>query len=166
MLAGKDWKDFQSCFFVVVVFEKLPAPRGFRVDSDLNLSPPSWLESWLNVLRYYFGTLQLQGTTPPMVRSQHTYGLPGLHNACVVQCIGSIPHDVIQHRKPTAVISIFPWRGISLKAVTHPSTDCPDVDSLLYSNRGNRCFNIVRPLALEFGLLRMVRQPSLDTHVI
>jgi hypothetical protein len=31
---------------------------------------------------------------------------------------------------------------------------------------GNRCFNIVRPLALEFGLLRMVRQPSADTHVI
>jgi hypothetical protein len=40
---------------------------------------------------------------------------------------------------------------------------CPDVASLLYSNRGNRCFNIVRPLALEFGLLCMVRQP---THVI
>jgi hypothetical protein len=52
------------------------------------------------------------------------------------------------------------------KAVTHPSTDCPDVASLLYSNRGNRCFNIARPLALEFGLLRMVRQPSADTHVI
>jgi hypothetical protein len=33
-------------------------------------------------------------------------------------------------------------------------------------NRVNRCFNIVRPLALEFGLLRMVRQPSADTHVI
>jgi hypothetical protein len=33
-------------------------------------------------------------------------------------------------------------------------------------NRGNRCFNIVRPLALEFGLLCMVRQPSTDTHVI
>jgi hypothetical protein len=85
---------------------------------------------------------------------------------CVVQCIGSIPHDVIQHRWPTALISIFPWRGISLKAVTHPSTDCHDVASLLYSNRGNRCFNIVRPLDLEFGLLRMVRQPSADTHVI
>jgi hypothetical protein len=28
------------------------------------------------------------------------------------------------------------------------------------------CFNIVRQLALEFGLLRMVRQPSADTHVI
>jgi hypothetical protein len=33
-------------------------------------------------------------------------------------------------------------------------------------NRGNRCFNIVRPLALEFSLLRMVRQPSADAHVI
>jgi hypothetical protein len=33
-------------------------------------------------------------------------------------------------------------------------------------NRGNRCFNIVRPLALEFGLLRMVRQPTADAHVI
>jgi hypothetical protein len=33
-------------------------------------------------------------------------------------------------------------------------------------NRGNWCFNIVRPLALEFGLLRMVRQPSADAHVI
>jgi hypothetical protein len=52
------------------------------------------------------------------------------------------------------------------KAVTHPSTDCPDVALLLYSNRGNRCFNIARPLALEFGLLRMVRQPSADTHMI
>jgi hypothetical protein len=61
------------------------------------------------------------------------YGLPGLHNGCVVQCIGSIPHDVIQHRKPTAAISIFPWRGISLKAVTPQSTDCPDVASLMYS---------------------------------
>jgi hypothetical protein len=28
------------------------------------------------------------------------------------------------------------------------------------------CFNTARPLALEFGLLRMVRQPSADTHVI
>jgi hypothetical protein len=33
-------------------------------------------------------------------------------------------------------------------------------------NRGNRCFNIVRPLALEFCLLCMVRQPSADAHVI
>jgi hypothetical protein len=33
-------------------------------------------------------------------------------------------------------------------------------------NRGNRCFNIVRPLSLEFGLLRIVRQPSADAHVI
>jgi hypothetical protein len=33
-------------------------------------------------------------------------------------------------------------------------------------NRGNRGFNIVRPLALEFGLLCMVRQPSADAHVI
>jgi hypothetical protein len=33
-------------------------------------------------------------------------------------------------------------------------------------NRGNRCFNIVRQLALEFGLLCMVRQPSANTHVI
>jgi hypothetical protein len=65
-----------------------------------------------------------------------------------------------------AAISVFPWRGISLQAVTHPSTDCPDVASLLCSNRGNRCFNIIRPLALEFGLLCMVRQPSADTHVI
>jgi hypothetical protein len=29
-------------------------------------------------------------------------------------------------------------------------------------NRGNRCFNIVRQVALEFGLLRMVRQPSAE----
>jgi hypothetical protein len=36
----------------------------------------------------------------------------------------------------------------------------------LYSNRGNRCFNIDRPLPLEFGRLHMVRQPSADTHVI
>jgi hypothetical protein len=60
----------------------------------------------------------------------------------------------------------FSLEGDITWAVTHPSTDCPDVASLLYSNRGNRCFNIVRPLALEFGLLRMVRQPSADTHVI
>jgi hypothetical protein len=33
-------------------------------------------------------------------------------------------------------------------------------------NRGNRCFNITTPLALEFGLLRMVKQPIADTHVI
>jgi hypothetical protein len=33
-------------------------------------------------------------------------------------------------------------------------------------NRGNRCFNIIRLLAFEFGLLRMVRQPSADAHVI
>jgi hypothetical protein len=83
----------------------------------------------------------------------------------VSNVIGSIPHDVIQHRGPTAAISIFPCRGISLKAVAHPSTDCPDVAALLYSNR-DRCFNIVRPLALEFGLLCMVGQPSADTHVI
>jgi hypothetical protein len=25
--------------------------------------------------------------------------MPGPLNACVVQCIGSIPHDVIQHRR-------------------------------------------------------------------
>jgi hypothetical protein len=47
-----------------------------------------------------------------------------------------------------------------------PSTDCPDVAALLYSNRGNRCFNIARPLALEFGLQCMIRQPTADTHVI
>jgi hypothetical protein len=52
------------------------------------------------------------------------------------------------------------------KAVTHPSTDFPDVAALLYSNRGNRCFNIARPLPLEFGLHCMIRQPSADTHVI
>jgi hypothetical protein len=43
------------------------------------------------------------------------------------------------------------------------------VPMLLYfcaRNSGNRCFNIVRPLALEFGLLRMVIQPSADAHVI
>jgi hypothetical protein len=67
------------------------------------------------------------------------------------------------HRGPTAAISIFPWMGISFKAVTHPSTDCPDFCA---RNRGNRCFNIIRLLALEFGLLRMVRQPSADSHVI
>jgi hypothetical protein len=48
----------------------------------------------------------------------------------------------------------------------HTLSAVPNVASLLYSNRGNRCFNIVRPLALEFGLLCMVRQPSADTHVI
>jgi hypothetical protein len=88
-----------------------------------------------------------------------------MYTCNVSNVIRSIPHDVIQHQGPTAAISIFPWRGI-IKAVTHPSTDCPDVAALLYSNRGNRCFNIVRPLALEFGLLRMVGQPSADTHVI
>jgi hypothetical protein len=81
-------------------------------------------------------------------------------NACVVHCIGSIPHDVIQHQGPTAAISIFPWRGISLKYWL------PMLLHFCTRNRGNRCFNIVRPLALEFGLLRMVRQPSADTHVI
>jgi hypothetical protein len=67
-------------------------PEGIQGSSDLKLSPPSWL----NVQRRATGTLQ--GLTPLMVRSQHTYGLLGLHNASVVQCIGSIPYDVIQHR--------------------------------------------------------------------
>jgi hypothetical protein len=48
----------------------------------------------------------------------------------------------------------------------HPGTDCPDAALLLCSNRGNRCFNIARPLALEFGLHCMIRQPSADTHEI
>jgi hypothetical protein len=45
----------------------------------------------------------------------------------------------------------------------------PTVPMLLHfctRNRGNMCFNIVRLLALEFGLLRMVREPSADAHVI
>jgi hypothetical protein len=33
-------------------------------------------------------------------------------------CI-SFPHDVIQHRGPTAAISIFPWMGISLNPTRH-----------------------------------------------
>jgi hypothetical protein len=33
-------------------------------------------------------------------------------------------------------------------------------------NGGNRCLNILRLLALEFGLLLMVRQPSADAHGI
>jgi hypothetical protein len=117
---GRNRLICNSRWFVCLFFKTLP-PRGFRVDSDLNLSPPSWLESWLNVLRRYFGTLQLQGTTPPMVRSQHMYGLPVIHNACVVQCIGSIPNDVIQHVKPTAAISIFPWRAGDITQGGHPS---------------------------------------------
>jgi hypothetical protein len=56
------------------LFETLP-PRGFRVDSDLNLSPPSWLESWYNVLRRALAPCR--GPAPLVVRSQHTYVLPG-----------------------------------------------------------------------------------------
>jgi hypothetical protein len=37
-------------------------------------------------------------------------------HACVVQCIGSIPHDVMQHRRPTAT---FLGDGHP-----YPSTDC------------------------------------------
>jgi hypothetical protein len=61
-------------FFFFFFFETLPL-RGFRVDSDLNLSPPSWLESWFNVVYRLVprsGTLQKHPRSW-CARSIHTY---------------------------------------------------------------------------------------------
>jgi hypothetical protein len=49
------------------------------------------------------------------------------------------------------------------KPIRRSPIKVPTVPMLLNfcaQNRGNRWFNIARPLALEFGLLRLVRQPS------
>jgi hypothetical protein len=95
-------------YIIVCLFETLP-PRGFRVDSDLNLALRlGWSPglTWFTVLRR--ALTPCRGPAPLVVRSQHTYVRPArIHNACVVQCIGSIPHDVIQHRKPTTGLPII-----------------------------------------------------------
>jgi hypothetical protein len=46
------------------------------------------------------------------------------------------------HTGSQQLISFFLGGTQTHKAVTHPSTDCPDAALLLYSNRANRCFNI------------------------
>jgi hypothetical protein len=51
----------------------------------------------------------------------HYYALPGFLNACVVQCIGSIPHDVIQHL--TVVFVIINHDARTLFGHFHPIFD-------------------------------------------
>jgi hypothetical protein len=56
--------------------------------------------AWLDVLRRF---CHLAGFNPAVFDTAHGVltpyirpAMPGLHNACVVQCIGSIPHDELQ----------------------------------------------------------------------
>jgi hypothetical protein len=149
-------------FVLFLVLETLP-PRGFSVDSDLNLSPPYWLESWLNVLRRYYKSTST-GANP--ARGAFTaYVRPSRTPQCVcgaMHWINSLRCDTIP--EANSCNQHFSTQG------GHPSkywlSRCCCTSVLKNQNRGNRCFNIVKPLALEFGLLRMVRQPSADTHEI
>jgi hypothetical protein len=67
------------------------------------------------------------------------------------------------------------WSTFSLEIGWHKPTrqspiqvlTVPMLLNFCAQNRGNsRCFNIARPLAMQFGLHCMIRQPSGDNHVI
>jgi hypothetical protein len=65
----------------------LPGPEGIHGSSYLNLSPPP-------------GVLVSRGDNSSYQRFTATFTSLRLLNACVVQCIVSIPHDVIQVTTP------------------------------------------------------------------
>jgi hypothetical protein len=69
---------------------KLPQLFYFREMECWVIGTPVGVLHWVNVLeqRLDIGPL-----------CSHSQDHAGLLNACVVQCIGSIPHDVIQYRE-------------------------------------------------------------------
>jgi hypothetical protein len=79
-------------------------------------------------------------------------------------CI-SFPHDVDTTGGQQLQSAFFPEWGYHSRRSPIQVLTVPMLLHFCTQNRGNRCY-IVRPLALEFGLLRIVRQPSADTHVI
>jgi hypothetical protein len=80
-------------------------------------------------------------------------------------CI-SFPHDVDTTGGQQLQSAFFLEWGYHSRRSPIQVLTVPMLLHFCTRNRGNRCFNIVRPLALEFGLLLMVRQPSADAHVI
>jgi hypothetical protein len=121
--------------------------------------PPIWLGS------YMFVCLFITRSGRPALAS-----VPDTINCRII--ISEYVHVYIissrcrHHRGATAAISIFLEWGYHSRRSPIQVLTVPMLLHFCTQNRGNRCFNIVRPLALEFGLLRMVRQPSADAHVI
>jgi hypothetical protein len=81
-----------------------------------------------------------------------------LCNAGVVQALDHVlmSHDVIQHRYP-ATDQLSLGRGFHSRRSPIQVLTVPMLPNFCTQLRGNRCFNIVRSLDLEFGLLCMIR---------